>query len=330
MIHKMRLNKGPFEVIKSGKKKIELRLFDEKRKLINIGDSIEFISRDSNEKIITKVITLHKYDSFFELYKHFDKIILGYKKDEIAKPEDMEKYYSKEEQEKYGVVGIEIELSSLYEIIKNDPYIIDRYNKIEIIEDKNLGHAYHNYTHVLNVASIIEKVLKCLNYDDEFIEKAKIAGIMHDTGALEGKNNHTLRSYDNAIKYFEDNNIDFEGIDLVCDAIKNHSSGFDTDNIITLTLILADKLDIKKTRIAKGGEHILGLRQLLYVDDIKLNINNKNLKIEFIADEKIDLDELNEYYFIKKLFKSIKAFSSKLSLDYSILMNDKIWSIGDL
>ena len=33
---------------------------------------------------------------------------MGYSKDEIASPDDMEEYYSKEEQEKYGVLGIKI------------------------------------------------------------------------------------------------------------------------------------------------------------------------------------------------------------------------------
>lgn len=330
MLHKMQLNKKTFEAIKSGNKKIELRLFDDKRKLINIDDGIEFVNRVSNEKIITKVLKIHKYDNFFELYKHIDKISLGYNKDEYADSKDIKMYYSKEEQAKYGVVGIEIELSSLYELIKNDPYIIDRYNKIGIKEDETLGYAYHNYTHVLNVVDTIEKLLKCLNYDKEFIEVAKIAGIMHDTGALYGKDNHTIRSYDFAIQYFKDNNISFDLIDQVLEAIKNHSSGFLTDNIITLVLILADKLDIKKTRIAKGGKNILGLRQLLYVDDIKININNNTLKVEFIADEKINLDELNDYYFIKKLFKSITSFSLKFNLSYVVLMNGKNWIIGDL
>ena len=43
MQHTMRLNKEPFEMIKSGMKTIELRLYDEKRKLLRIGDEIEFI-----------------------------------------------------------------------------------------------------------------------------------------------------------------------------------------------------------------------------------------------------------------------------------------------
>ena len=110
MIHEMRLHNEPFELIKSGSKTIELRLYDEKRQQIQVGDEIAFTNRINEEKLLTKVIALHIYSSFADLYHDYDKVSLGYSKDEDANPEDMEKYYSKEEQKKYGVVGIEIQL----------------------------------------------------------------------------------------------------------------------------------------------------------------------------------------------------------------------------
>lgn len=110
MIHELRLHNGPFEKIKSGTKTIEMRLYDEKRKLIKDNDIIEFTNRITGEKIKTKVIRLHLYSSFEKLYSDFDNISLGYDLNEIKDPRDMEKYYTKEEQCKYGVVGIEIEL----------------------------------------------------------------------------------------------------------------------------------------------------------------------------------------------------------------------------
>lgn len=110
MEHMMRLHKEPFELIKSGSKTIELRLNDEKRQLINVGDEITFENRSNGEKIQTEVIELHKYLSFEELYKNFDKVSMGYKEDEEADPKDMEQYYSSEEQSRYGVVGIELKL----------------------------------------------------------------------------------------------------------------------------------------------------------------------------------------------------------------------------
>ena len=42
--------------------------------------------------------------------KRFDKIAMGYDRDDIVNPKDMEKYYLKDEQDKYGVIGIEIKV----------------------------------------------------------------------------------------------------------------------------------------------------------------------------------------------------------------------------
>ena len=108
MKYKMNLNHGPFSRIKNGTKTIELRLNDEKRQLLKVKDLIEFTNRITLEVITVEVIGLYKYSNFEELYRHFDKIAMGYDKDDIANPKDMEKYYSKEEQDKYGVIGIEI------------------------------------------------------------------------------------------------------------------------------------------------------------------------------------------------------------------------------
>ena len=76
--------------------------------MLKIKDTIEFTNRETNEKMLVEIINLYHYPSFNELYKQFDKVAMGYKKEDIADPKDMEEYYSKEEQEKYGVLGIEI------------------------------------------------------------------------------------------------------------------------------------------------------------------------------------------------------------------------------
>lgn len=110
MTHKMCLQEEPFDLIKQEKKTIELRLYDEKRSLIRPGDRIEFTNVTTGEVLSTKVIALHRYDNFETLYQYFNKKALGYLENEKANFKDMELYYSLAEQEKYGVVGIEIQL----------------------------------------------------------------------------------------------------------------------------------------------------------------------------------------------------------------------------
>lgn len=107
-MHSMRLHNEPFAKIKNGTKTVELRLYDEKRRLLNVGDSIEFTNRVTNEKIVKKITNLVLYPNFNELYKHYTGIEMGYNDDDNINPNDMNQYYSLEEQAKYGVIAIEI------------------------------------------------------------------------------------------------------------------------------------------------------------------------------------------------------------------------------
>lgn len=109
MIHEMRLNNEPFNKIKEGTKTVELRLLDEKRKTLRVGDKIIFTNRTNNEKIDVVVTNLFKADSFAPIYEKYSKVAIGYNEEDDTKPEDMEKYYSKEEIKKYGCIAIEIE-----------------------------------------------------------------------------------------------------------------------------------------------------------------------------------------------------------------------------
>ena len=111
----MKLNPAPFEMIKSGQKTIELRLFDEKRQIINVGDEIIFTNTVTGEKLNTVVVKLHRFDTFDELYQSLPLLQCGYTRDNIDKatPTDMEQYYSVEEQKKYGVLGIELDVRIL-------------------------------------------------------------------------------------------------------------------------------------------------------------------------------------------------------------------------
>lgn len=111
MVHEMRLHSRPFALIASGQKTIELRLYDDKRKAIQIGDQIRFAdSADPDRQMVVTVKNLYIFDSFETLYQKLPLEKCGYLSRDLpsASPEDMQQYYPLEMQKNYGVVGIEI------------------------------------------------------------------------------------------------------------------------------------------------------------------------------------------------------------------------------
>lgn len=77
-MHEMKLQEKYYDYILNGTKKIEIRLNDEKRSLIKIGDAITFYKMPKlNESFTAKVIDLVKYNSFDDLFKDYDIDILA-------------------------------------------------------------------------------------------------------------------------------------------------------------------------------------------------------------------------------------------------------------
>jgi ASC-1-like (ASCH) protein len=107
----MKLAPEPFEKMKEGTKTIELRLNDMKRKTVMTGDTVTFVNaKDPSKTFAATVLRLHAFPSFRELYRALPLEKCGYSNEELitAKPEDMDAYYSKEDQLRFGVLGIEI------------------------------------------------------------------------------------------------------------------------------------------------------------------------------------------------------------------------------
>lgn len=179
MIHKMKLQNDPFIKIKNKTKTIEMRLNDEKRKELKINDVIEFTDILTNEKIYVKVTNLYYYKDFKELYKKHDNISIGYLENEVANPNDMEKYYSKDEINKYGVVGIEIKVIPIDIDIKNEvgtfklrtSGIIIRNDRVLVAKSKKFNGYIFPGGHVMlgetSIEAINREMKEELNYNFE-------------------------------------------------------------------------------------------------------------------------------------------------------------------
>lgn len=107
--HDMHLQAEYFDLIKSGQKTIELRLWDEKRRQIAVGDIITFTNRATNESIKTKVKYLVIAENFKSLYDLINVKRTGFETKETA-IQTIEQFWDKKAQQKHGVVGIWIEM----------------------------------------------------------------------------------------------------------------------------------------------------------------------------------------------------------------------------
>ena len=108
MKHEMKLQPIYFEKIKDGEKIYEIRLNDEKRQQISVGDVIVFYKQPSLSKAIVTVVTeLKHFSSFQDLANALPKKDLGFYEDADV-DEIMHQFYSKEDEQKFGVLAIKI------------------------------------------------------------------------------------------------------------------------------------------------------------------------------------------------------------------------------
>ena len=103
-----------FDVVLNGTKTVEGRVNDEKRRQLKVGDKLIFLKRpDDVEKIEAIVEDLVYYDNFRSLIKDYnieDVYLPGYTKEYYV--ELLKRFYTDEEQAKYGVVAIKFKIIS--------------------------------------------------------------------------------------------------------------------------------------------------------------------------------------------------------------------------
>ncbi len=112
MIHEMKLDPVPYTATKSGQKKIEVRLCDEKRENLRSGDDILFVNNETKETLRAQVKAVRKYSSIEDLARN-EKFAMtgGIYRDLNDWIQSIYGYYSHENQAKFGLLAIEVELT---------------------------------------------------------------------------------------------------------------------------------------------------------------------------------------------------------------------------
>ena len=139
-----------------------------------------------------------------------------------------------------------------------------------------LGYTEHSFPHVLKVANTASQILTELGYSPREAELAKIAGYLHDIGNIVNRIDHAQSG---AVMAFRILGAEAEDIATIVTAIGNHdeSTAFPV-NSVAAALILADKTDVRRTRVRRQP-----LEQFDIHDRVNFSVTHSQVMIEKTA-----------------------------------------------
>ena len=113
-----------------------------------------------------------------------------------------------------------------------------------------LGYTEHSYAHVTRVAHFAEKIMADLGYPRRMQELAWIAGYMHDIGNVVNRHDHAQTGAVMAFRILDKMGMEPADVAAVITAIGHHddSTAYPV-NAIAAALILADKTDVRRSRV---------------------------------------------------------------------------------
>jgi len=155
-----------------------------------------------------------------------------------------------------------------------------------------LGYTDHSEAHCAVVAERAGLILKKLEYPEETIELAKIAGFMHDIGNAVNRSRHAEYGAILANELLKGTDLSLENRITIMSAIGNHdeSTGGATDPV-SAALIIADKTDVCRNRVRDKDRAVFDIHDRVNyaVTEAKLKINKekKLISLNLQIDESI-------------------------------------------
>ncbi|MBR7165819.1 MAG: HD domain-containing protein [Clostridia bacterium] len=213
-----------------------------------------------------------------------------------------------------------------YESIKNDP-AIRAYIKEADASLIALGFTEHSFAHVTVVAEKAGYIMEALGFDPRTAELARIAGFLHDIGNLVNRVEHSQSGAVMAFRLLDKMGFPPEEIAVITSAIGNHDEGTGTPvNAIAAALILADKSDVRRTRVRN-----LNISTFDIHDRVNYSVTKSELKInreKTIIKLKLSVDphfcSIMDYFeiFLHRMILCRKA-AEKLGLEFKLIINEQ-------
>ena len=211
-----------------------------------------------------------------------------------------------------------------FETVKNDP---DVRNYITAADKSlaTLGYTEHSFAHVTRVAEVAAELLSSLGYSDEEVELARIAGFLHDIGNLVNREDHSQSGAVMAFRILDKMGMNSADIASVVTAIGNHDEGTGVAvNPIAAALILADKSDVRRSRVRNTDPSTFDIHDRVNYSveksELRLKRESGVLELDLIVDSSIS--SVMDYFeiFLGRMIMCRKA-AGALGLTFSLVVN---------
>ena len=190
-----------------------------------------------------------------------------------------------------------------------------------------LGFTEHSFAHVTRVSETAAYILQTLGYSEHEVELARIAGYLHDIGNLVNRIEHSQSGAVMAFRILENMNMSPRDVATIVTAIGNHDEGTGVPvNAVAAALILADKSDVRRTRVRNADISTFDIHDRVNysVEKSILKINEEKtlIKLKLQIDPKIS--SVMNYFeiFMERMIMCRKA-AETLGLQLKLIINEQ-------
>ena len=187
-----------------------------------------------------------------------------------------------------------------------------------------MGYTEHSFAHVTRCADRASRLLEQLGYSARELELVRIAAYLHDIGNVVNRNDHAHSGAVLAFQLLDELGMDAEEVATVITAIGNHdeSTAYPV-NAVAAALILADKTDVRYTRVRTQDFSKFDIHD-------RVNYSVKESEVEIVKDSHIVLNlkietemcSVMDYFeiFLNRMLLCKKA-AEKLGVSFWLVIN---------
>lgn len=190
-----------------------------------------------------------------------------------------------------------------------------------------MGYTEHSFAHVMRVSETAKYILETLDYSAHDVELVQIAAYLHDIGNMINRADHAQSGAVMAFRILDEMRMPPEDIAKVVSAIGNHDEDHGVAiNPISAALILADKCDVRRSRVRKeafsDGDIHDRVNYSAKKAVVKINEEKSLIKLKLTVDT--HYGSIMDYFeiFMNRMLLCRKA-AATLGLDFKLIINEQ-------